>query len=927
MRAGLLIVVGALAAGALVWMLLGDDGVAPQDDYGIEDVDTDGTVDRSLMDADDGAGPLTAERGTNGRGTDLLEARASSSEGIRGTVVDTGGSPIAGATVQVFPATVRKPNDWGNPDAKVLASAAADAQGAFTAGPLPGDTSFRVRAQAQGYAPAEARVSVRGEHVHLVLDRGAALTVRVVSQSGEVVPDARVVHAADDVVTAVTSDDAGVAQFPSLSPGAGRLVVSATGYKSALENSITLQAEEEAERTMVLEPAAMLSGTVVDGTTGKPMTDVQVSVRYPRLPFVAEQPSVKTDHEGKFSIASEGGAREHVQLRATKAGYAEARRTRSGADTSPIELKMFRMLDPFAGSVYDSRGLPAAGALVTYGQHGSMLPDERVPQARTNELGNFELAPVSWAVRGTSYLVVAIGDTGEVGGRYLAVPAKNDAQIRRLDIRLVANGQLHGRVFDGAGKPIAGATVRAEPDWSQRTGHAIHQQLFQALEARKSIRVTTLTDEGGDFVLPMVPAISYQLQASYNGEEGNAREIVQVPPGGTAQMDITLGTSNGIEGTTVDSDRQPLAGVQVRAVAIGRRGTRTRNLRTRSRSDGTFQLRGVAEGTYQLTGTLAGYGGAVVRDVTAGQTNVELELTRQGRVRGQVTQGGPYNGTFTVQAQVSSSGRDEGTMLGRNLGGGTARTFNTKDGSFELMGLAPGTYTLQARTPDGSVGTAGPIEVVNGRDTDGIHIALGQGAAIRGRVLDGSGRPFPRATIQVTPQRGRDDNTGATRGHARVNAKGEYEVKGLGPGAYIVAVWAQGYSWSEAVEVAEGETRPLDLRYKSPGIVEILVVDEDDRPVAGASPDLVSTTGQRVHANYHASKRDGLFKDHTDWERLQRSDDSGRVVRHHVPPGRYEVKARHHNYETPSEGVFVDVTSGSRQRVRVTLAPVRDGNR
>lgn len=937
MRSGALILLGLAAAVVLGWLFLGESGPQRIDDVGIEGAGLDDGG-MGIGGADDGRAAGT--NGTRGTGGGLspdgdrqaIRARASRAEGVGGRVVSADGEPVMGATVSLFERRGAGRVGLGRPDGKALASTQTDEDGEFRVGPAPDQTPLRVRAQAAGYAPAIADVPVRGGYAEIVLDRGGSLRVHIVDRSGEPVHQAQAVHFADEVVTTVRADEQGVARFAALPAGSATLVIIASGYRSVRDPQLSILTDEETERTVVLAPAEAIEGTVVDAETDRPITDAQVTLHYPTLPTLTPEASVTTDHEGRFRITNHAGERERMQYRVLKAGYAEARRTRSGSDTSAIQVKLHRMVDAFRGVVYDTNRIPVGGVRVTYGRIGGISEGEDPPETRTDQTGNFRLPPPPWVTRGSGYQVIAMSEDGELGHRYVAVPAKPEMETKRIEIFLVGSGQLNGRVFTPDGKPVASAVVELEPDWSQRVGTGLHWQVFEAVRDRRLLALDTVTDEDGNYLFLRVPAIAYRVNASRGGERGTSRETVTITPGEMSQMDITLGSGSAIEGWVHDDRDEPVAGAQVRAIPIGRPGRGRPTLATtRTRSDGTFQLRGVGDGTFQIAASMVGYGSAVAKDVTAGQTGVALVLPQRGRLLGLVVQDGrPFGGTFSAEARIDAqAGGQMGARVGGRAwsGGQSARTFRAEDGHFALSGLAAGTYRVHVSTSDGMVGASDAIAVVEGRDTARARVEISAGAVLRGRVIDHTGGSMTGAWVQIWPRTNAQDNGAATTGRVRADKSGDYEIKGLGPGAYNVTVWANGRNWSVDVELEQGANRVLDLVYEQPGTIEVTVHDDEARPIADAQPELVSKSGVRVHVNYQASKRDGLIQDPQDWARMQRTDGHGRVVRHHVPPGRYKVTARHKDFVGTSEEVWVDVRAGGRSQARVMLRPKKDEDR
>jgi hypothetical protein len=141
------------------------------------------------------------------------------------------------------------------------------------------------------------------------------------------------------------------------------------------------------------------------------------------------------------------------------------------------------------------------------------------------------------------------------------------------------------------------------------------------------------------------------------------------------------------------------------------------------------------------------------------------------------------------------------------------------DGTFTLGGLRAGLYRLQATAP-GSVPTAVDVSCVAG-DATRVEIYLSPcRAMVKGEVRDASGGPIVGASIET------DGFPVAT-----TDAEGHYQLC-LGVAANLTAR-AEGYA-SATRALRDQMSLQLDFELVPEAVVDVLVVDEAEAPVAGA---------------------------------------------------------------------------------------------
>jgi hypothetical protein len=167
-------------------------------------------------------------------------------------------------------------------------------------------------------------------------------------------------------------------------------------------------------------------------------------------------------------------------------------------------------------------------------------------------------------------------------------------------------------------------------------------------------------------------------------------------------------------------------------------------------------------------------------------------------------------------------------------GSGTGRV--SADGTFELkavvgsvvlsIGTLTGDWTLKSAELNGRNLADDPIDVRHGETLDGVRVVLtNRPTQLRGALLDEKKQPAD-GTIIVFPEessRWREDSR--TVRAARPDQRGEFSIKGLPAGQYLIAVvdYAHDRQWydpdflaelrprAQRLSLAEAESKHIDL--------------------------------------------------------------------------------------------------------------------
>ena len=173
-------------------------------------------------------------------------------------------------------------------------------------------------------------------------------------------------------------------------------------------------------------------------------------------------------------------------------------------------------------------------------------------------------------------------------------------------------------------------------------------------------------------------------------------------------------------------------------------------------------------------------------------TTLSAEMPMEGHQRGSLS-GGISGIVVTNDAMPQPVRRAIVTLSGGELTSGRSAITND-EGRFELIGLAPGQFSLSAAragyvtiphgaTRPDAAGT--PVSIASGQLLTNVRLLLARGAVITGTVRDTNGDPLSGLTVSVE-QLARA-GAGPPTSQTVTNDRGAYRIFGLAPGRYIVS--------------------------------------------------------------------------------------------------------------------------------------------
>lgn len=455
------------------------------------------------------------------------------------------------------------------------------------------------------------------------------------------------------------------------------------------------------------------------------------------------------------------------------------------AGQSGSEDLSFKLGARISGLVLDERGAPVAGAQVDWesANRFATMGETREP-ATSDAKGAYAL----YGVRPGKGGVRATAD-GYVGQQLPDLDVQ-DGEVRAgVDLVLSSGLAISGRVLTTDGSPAAGARLVAKravetSGTPRRWGGTDEPTDFEAS-----------ADADGDFRISGLVGGEYQVSAEWpRSADETWRDTALDVAAGTTGVELVVTEPEGLTVRVVDASGAPVLGARVSMnVLTGEPDFASmfggRDLRIEPQTDapeGDETGRYFVEGIWRGRWTVQVFKDGLIQEVDplevfANGEEVLVRMLPAATLAGTVVDpdGQPVRG---ANVSLTDPSTETSTPWGMSFGGEEQTAFTKADGSFELKGLAPGSYELSATESNWAPSEARGMELRAGDALTAVVIELRRGGTVHGVIYDAEGRPDAGRSIMAFTQggnvRGQDSTTSDERG--------EFTLERLQPGTYQV---------------------------------------------------------------------------------------------------------------------------------------------
>ncbi|HEX9986816.1 MAG TPA: carboxypeptidase regulatory-like domain-containing protein [Thermoanaerobaculia bacterium] len=804
---------------------------------------------------------------------------------ITGRVLDPQGKPAARVrvdlTVQPSAAESRKLQLAGRSAPDPLTGTLTEADGRFRLS-APDAGMYKVTVRGAGTVPAEATLSPLLGDVELPplrLTKSEPVWVRVLDADNQPRRNARIA-VIPDAATQRRAAAAGWMAAPRLGvPDETGAFLVTRGRGETMDVTVVGAdiAEQRASRvtaaTDVRPTAACPRQLVVRDANGEPVASAWVSTELWTLGTTAA--------DGTFTVAApcRGELRLLVETDDGRSASTRLQPPAGDAPASPVELK----LDPparYAGRVIDGESRqPLANALV-------WSSDEPAAFVHTDAKGNYALVRPARANGSPELRAAARG--------HLPAREKLLGQTPPT-FALQPTATLAGVVVDGSGQPVAGAQVNVS--------ESVDGTTFRFGRRPEGLASTTMTKANGAFRIDVLPRRAYTLRASRAGfAPGTIAATDKLLPSGTQTgLRIVLVSGESAAGKVLEEGTsQPVAGAEVRLVAVTARGNLPRYMRGEDEEpeqefqvftdgEGNVRFEHLPAGRFDLLVKAAGFAPRTVRGLTIENGERANDLGTVLLQRGATLEGivvdddrQPLAGVVVGIYPPSPTGI-RGEAVDRMAQPDVREAVSGADGRFTISELTTGeTVDVTARRSGYVPATMPKVEVPR---AEPLQIELEVAARLSGRVLTEQGDPVAGATVTAKPADAALP-AGLSGMTTETDLAGAYVLSDLAAGKVALTAMAKGYISVDPLlmDVSQGRSVDhVDLTLRRGAAIEGTVLTPSGVPAIGARVTLRRTiTPDRMLEIEIAGS--------------SRTDGDGRYRLEGVPVGQQMVRADHEAY-------------------------------
>ena len=581
---------------------------------------------------------------------------------------------------------------------------------------------------------------------------------------------------------------------------------------------------------IVLQAGARLSGTVLDAT-GAPVAGATVAVMVEEADVEPSGMGIRgfrfpvrneTDDTGRFELEQvpSGKLRLSASAQGWRTAELSALEVPAGGELEDLRLVLERGAT-VSGRVFDADGQPAAGVWVRVEEDRTGMRFSQPASATTSGDGQYLLEGVEPGTR----LIMARNEDRETTAQEIEV----GSGVNRLDLRFATGASISGRVVDGAGAPLAGASVMALTD----------ARSWGGAEARSGA--------DGAFTIEGVRDGQYQLRATREGYATRIQEeTVQVAGGSISGVEIVMSPGGTISGAIFGLEES-----QIPLINIFASGGPAQWSIGQTSHDGTYRIADLAPGEWNVQAMVPEGPKAQGRvTLAAGQSEATLDLD--------------FTSGVVLSGQVLRSGQPVGGLMVQLRGidvAGWSSGRTDHEGRFRLEGLEPGRHRLEVADFRSDLRHREEIELAGDRDLV-VEIFTGR---VAGRVLDADDlSPLAGAEIRIELA---EEDPGAVSfrrwtGNATTDDQGRFVIPKVSAADYRFKFVRQGYAPAERMVtvVPDGDLADLEVMLQPTSGLRLRVRGASGAPVAEVVYAILDDGGRALDSGRRQADENGQVR-------------------------------------------------------------------
>jgi hypothetical protein len=367
--------------------------------------------------------------------------------------------------------------------------------------------------------------------------------------------------------------------------------------------------------------------------------------------------------------------------------------------------------------------------------------------------------------------------------------------LESREIILKKGDKIKGYAEYTDGLPAGGLDVTAHPNWWHSTTYPLFVKiepngfftLPHIIPGEYSLNIHIPTGQGGGISYPVLKTTLPPT------DEIITLTVPQKSPESLVSISGSINYTGGIPGIVDIRTYSPELGGQ--STFIGG-------------DSGTFTIDNLEPGQYRITFSGSNVETTVMENVTAPNENLEVTLRYLDKpiLKGVVIRADTGEPIKTFRARTAKLQTTQGSPYAQSdrwVG------FKNQEGSFNIEAVGPGIYQVQIEAE----GFASQwSEEINTDVNEPVIIALSEGGAIKGRVVDEEGNPvsgakvIPLSIASGAVHYSRDEFV--SENGAVITKNGEFLFPQLQPGTETIKVTHPEYTFSvvEDITVEEGQT-------------------------------------------------------------------------------------------------------------------------